>query len=290
MSYYKIALLIVVLLNMSGYSQLHKYTKVTEINLSTFNDKYKELDTKDALPFSFLPQDVAIGLDDDIYIVNRRNLEIIKIDKNQAINVLSIDEDSLISSAISSGLISYNSNSLFNLKIAADKNENLFVMILWGEIMKKIIKYDRYFNKDEKFVLQQPYPDQYIREFLINANNELLLRVFPYAPVGYEEEIKKGLVYLYNNDGTYIGRSDQSNTDFERIKKIRKEILYANGSQNNILITDDVPFIKSNANGDIFIYGIKSYDDNKLDRNKKYYAKDLRLEIKKLENNDREIK
>ncbi|MGE5457881.1 MAG: hypothetical protein ACM3RX_05965 [Methanococcaceae archaeon] len=263
-----------------GFSQVIKSEKVAEakFNSSLFNFTNSKIPSN-ALPLSFLPDDIAIDTEHNIYVAEPTTLRIIKIEgEGHLINQIIINDVSLVNSPEKKEYIQRSNKRPFNLKLAVDSKNNLYVMLLWTEQIVNIYRYTEDLKLDKTFIFQKPYPEHYIRDFLISPDNQLLIRTFPVAPVGYEQYSKEGLVFEYSTEGKLIGRKRVENSIFDTILKSKKALLN-NTSINDVFIYDTFSFLKINPKGEKFIYGIKSYSSEKVERNKKYNLKDLGLVI-----------
>ncbi|MGE5436945.1 MAG: hypothetical protein ACM3O3_06930 [Syntrophothermus sp.] len=271
---------LVAIMTTVGFSQVIKSEKVAEakFNSSLFNFTNSKIPSN-ALPLSFLPDDIAIDTKHNVYVAEPTTLRIIKIKGDgQLINQLIINDESLVNSPEEKKFLQQSNKRPFNLKLAVDSKNNLYVMLLWAEQIVNIFRYTEDLIPDNTFTLQKPYPEHYIRDFLISPDNQLLIRTFPVAPVGYEQYIKEGLVFEYTTEGRFIGRKSVENSIFDSISKSKKALLN-NTSINGVFIYGTFSFLKINPSGEKFIYGIKSYSSEKVERNKKYNLKDLGLVI-----------
>ncbi len=94
----------------------------------------------------------------------------------------------------------------FDFLLSADNEDNLFVIITVGERFYNIVKFDSTGNIKRDFNIQGRISSERITGICTDESNNLYIGSFPFDFNPYYA--KDGLIYVYNNTGKFLTRTD----------------------------------------------------------------------------------
>lgn len=180
------------------------------------NIKYGDLDKELGKPgtletgyfHDLITDDIEIDYEKNIYLCDKYTKKILKFTNDmKLIYAKKISYEQLKSTHNFTNENQNFKKVFYNVDLETDKTGNLYVLVTMGEAYLNLIKFDGNGNLISEFHLSGQLPAQRLIDFFISNTGKIFINTFPHNPQDMHH-INEGLVFVYNLDGEFLGRTD----------------------------------------------------------------------------------
>jgi hypothetical protein len=202
--------------------------------------------------YDFIPDNIEVDHEGNVYLCDKSTKMILK---------LSPEMDILYKKEISKEFFKSTTGAIdneqdikiiyYNINLETDISGNLYALISMNDLFTNLISFTKNGDLRTSFQLSDQIPFQYIRDFFISDRGKIFINTFPFSPQDIQY-VNDGLVFVYDLNGDFLGRTDYFIEDKEGViykrnllNPIEFQLDSYKNQNNEIMNTTNLELIRS---------------------------------------------